>query len=121
MAAVLGASGTLPPVQERGGPRPFDVSTRGLIEADPEGWLKWLGLPLNGRVRPVDSDISTVLATVDKVLRVEAASPWLAHVEIQAGHDPALPLRLLQYHALLLHRPQLPVSTTVVLLRRQAR
>jgi hypothetical protein len=29
----------MPLVQERGGPRPFDVATRGLIETDPVGWL----------------------------------------------------------------------------------
>jgi predicted transposase YdaD len=92
-----------------------------LIEADPEGWLAWLGLPANGPVHPIDSDVSTVLATVDKVLRIEAPAPWLAHVELQASRDPLLPLRLLQYHALLLHRHQVRVSTTVVLLRRQAR
>jgi predicted transposase YdaD len=108
-------------VQERGGPRPFDASTRALIEGDPEGWLAWLGLAVNGPVRPIDSDLSTVLASVDKVIRVEAPSPWLAHVELQVSRDPVLPLRLLQYHALLLHRHRIPVATTVVLLRRQAR
>jgi predicted transposase YdaD len=108
-------------VQEQGGPRPFDASTRALIEGDPVGWLTWLGLPVDGPIQPIDSDISTVLAAVDKVLRVEAPSPWLAHVELQASRDPLLPVRLLQYHALLLHRHQIPVATTVVLLRRQAR
>jgi predicted transposase YdaD len=108
-------------VQEQGGPRPYDAATRGLIERDPEGWLRWLGLPADGPVRAVDSDLSTVLAAVDKVLRVDGPAPWLAHVELQSGRDPALPLRLLQYHALLLHRHRLPVATTVVLLSRKAR
>jgi predicted transposase YdaD len=72
-------------------------------------------------VHAVDSDVSTVLAEVDKVLRVGGPSPWLAHLELQVSHDPGLPRRLLQYHAILLHRHQIPVSTTVILLRRQAR
>jgi len=99
------------------GPRPFDVATRHLIEGDPASWLAWVGLPVNGPVHPVESDLSTVLADVDKVLRVEALAPWLAHLELQSTHDPRLPYRLLQYHALLLYRHSLPVETTVVLLR----
>ena len=72
---------------------------------------------MNGPVQAIDTDVSTVLAEVDKVLRVGAQSPWLAHFELQASRDRRLPFRLLQYHALLLHRHELPVETTVVLLR----
>jgi hypothetical protein len=102
------------------GPRPFDVSTRHLIESDPVGWLAWVGLPPDGPVRSVESDVGTVLAAVDKVLRIDAPSPWLAHFELQASYDRQLPFRLLQYHALLLCRHELPVETTIVLLRRSA-
>jgi predicted transposase YdaD len=117
---TLFASCTLPLVQERGGPRPFDVATRRLIEFDPEGWLRWIGLPVDGPVVSVDTEVSTVLAEVDKVLRVEAASPWLAHLELQASRDPTLPLRLRRYHAILLYLHRIPVVTTVVLLLPQA-
>jgi hypothetical protein len=58
-----------------------------------------------------------VLAVVDKALRVDSPVPYLAHFELQAGYDPRLPSRLLQYHALLLHRHGLPVESTVVLVR----
>ena len=67
-------------------------------------WLRWIGLPVSDPVHAVDSEVSTVLAEVDKVLRVEAATPWYAHIEVQTGHDPELPSRLLQYHVLLRHR-----------------
>jgi predicted transposase YdaD len=111
-------------VQQSGGPRPFDVATRRLIETDPVGWLTWVGLPVDGPVdgpvRPIDSEVSTVLAEVDKVLRVDTPSPWLAHLEHQSSRDPGLPFRLLQYHALLLHEHRLPVATIVVLLRSEA-
>lgn len=107
-------------MQERGGPRRYDVATRTLIDTDPEGWLTWVGLPVDGPVQTIDSEVSTVLAVVDKVLRVDAPSPWLAHLELQASRDRLLPVRLLQYHALLLHRHELPVATTVVLLRPEA-
>ena len=107
-------------MQQGPGPRPYDVSPRSLIEGDPLAWLAWVGLPVNGPVHAIDSDVSTVLAEVDKVLRVDAASPWLAHFELQASRDRQLPFRLLQYHALLLRRHELPVESTVVLLRPEA-
>jgi len=114
------ASSILAVVQEGAGPRPFDVTTRRLIEEDPAGWLAWVGLPVNGPIRPVESEVSTVLAEVDKLLRIEAASPWLAHLEVQASRDPRLPSRLLQYHALLRHRHDLPIESTIILLRPEA-
>ena len=108
------------PVQEGAGPRPYDVSVSYLIELDPHGWLDWIGLPADGPVESIESDVGTVLAEVDKVLRIDGPSPWLAHIELQANHDPLLPSRLLQYHALLYHRHQVQIDTTVVLLRPEA-
>ena len=101
-------------MQEGRGPRPFDVATRRLIETDPAGWLALAGLPVDGPVRLLDSDVATVLTEVD------AASPWLAHLEPQTTHDPVLPRRMLQYHVLLLHRHDKPVASTVNLLRPEA-
>ncbi|MGE3912527.1 MAG: hypothetical protein AB7K36_24410 [Chloroflexota bacterium] len=71
-------------------------------------------------MRPIESDVGTVLAEVDKVLRVDGPTPWLAHLELQASRDARLPVRLLQYNALLHHRHQLAVESTVVLLRPEA-
>src|SRR4051794_30323038 len=107
-------------MQEQRGPRPFDATTRRLIENDPAGWLRYVGLPVDGPVHPIDSDLSTVLAEVDKVLRVDAPSPWLAHLELQTSRDRELPVRLFQYHALLHYRHGLPVASTVILLRPDA-
>lgn len=107
-------------MQSGPGPRPFDVSGGFLIDLDPRAWLDWLGLPVDGPIQSIESDVGTVLAEVDKVLRIEAPTPWLAHIELQATNDPDLPLRLVQYHALLLRRHQAPVETVVVLLRQDA-
>jgi len=104
-------------VQQGSGPRPFDVTPRDLIESDPAGWLAWVGLPVNGQVHTVNSEVSTVLAEVDKVLRIDAQPPWLAHFELQSTRDLELPFRLLQYHALLLRRHKERIESTVVLLR----
>jgi hypothetical protein len=117
---IHAAPATMRGMQHGPGPRPFDVSGGFLIDLDPGAWLDWLGMPADGPIQSIESDIGTVLAEVDKVLRIEAPTPWLAHIELQASHDPDLPLRLLQYHALLLRRHGIPVETVVVLLRREA-
>ncbi|MCC6176418.1 MAG: hypothetical protein IT305_14015 [Chloroflexi bacterium] len=96
------------------------MSTSYLIELNARAWLDWLELPVDGPVRTIESDVGTVLAEVDKVVRVDAPSPWLAHIELQASRDTRLPSRLLQYYALLRHRHDLPVESTVVLLRQLA-
>jgi len=118
--SVWPGTATLRAVQQQRGPRPFDVATRFLIDDDPEAWLTCARLPINGPAHVIESDVSTVLAQVDKVLKVDAPSPWLAHIELQVSYDRILPLRLLQYHALLRRRHELPVASVVVLLRQQA-
>lgn len=69
------------PVQQGPGRRPFDISGSFLIELDPPAWLDWLGLPIDGPVQSIESHVGTVLAEVDKVLRIDAPAPWLAHIE----------------------------------------
>jgi hypothetical protein len=58
-------------VQAGLGSRPFDVSTSSLIDRDPAAWLACVGLSVDGPVSVIESDVSTVLADVDKVLRVD--------------------------------------------------
>jgi predicted transposase YdaD len=68
----------------------------------------------------IDGDVSTVSAMADKVLRIEESQPWLLHFEFQASYEPDLPRRMLQYNVLLNSRHDVPVQSTVVLLRREA-
>jgi predicted transposase YdaD len=92
-----------------------------LIELDPHGWLDWLGLPADGPIESIETDLGTVLAEVDKLLLIDGPEPWIAHIEVQSNRDPGLPSRLLQYNALVHHRRnQIRVETTVVLLRPEA-
>jgi predicted transposase YdaD len=100
--------------------RPFDATLKHLFDIDPRAWLAYVGLPADAPAAVIDADLSTVLAEADKVVRVDGPSPWLAHVELQATYDPALPARLLQYSALLHRRHGLPVASLVVLLRPDA-
>jgi len=55
--------------------RPFDVSTKHLLETYPTAWLAYVGLPSTGLVDVVDADLSAVLAEADKVLRLAEPSP----------------------------------------------
>ena len=72
----------------------FDALTRSLLEKYPADWLNQLGLIHGEPVRVVNSDLSSVTAKADKVIRVEGPQPWLIRIELQAGYDRTLPRRL---------------------------
>ena len=69
----------------------FDALTRSLLEKYPADWLNQLGLIHVEPVRVMNSDLSSVTAEADKVIRVEGPQPWLVHIELQAGYDRTLP------------------------------
>lgn len=100
--------------------KPFDNATKELLERYPEPWLRCFGLSLDGPVRVIDADLSTVSAEADKVFRIEGPKPYLVHLEMQASADPTLPRRLLRYNALLDLRLGLRVHSVAVLLRPEA-
>jgi predicted transposase YdaD len=97
--------------------KPYDATTKDLLETAPADWLAFLGHPAPGRVRLIDADLSTVTTAADKVFLVEEDPPWLLHLELQSGADASLPRRVLKYNVLLAERHGLPVSSSVVLLR----
>src|SRR5437660_5237830 len=98
----------------------FDAVTRALLESHPTDWLNLLGLIHGEPAHVVNSDLSTVTAEADKVIRVEGPVPWLVHIELQTHFDKKLPRRLLRYNALLNLRHNLPVHTVAVLLQVEA-
>ncbi len=102
--------------------KPFDATTRNLIELRPADWLAYLGIPVvdPSRVTVIDSNLSTVTADADKVLWVEDPSPWIEHIELQAGRDIGLADRMHLYSTLLRTRHGVPVRTSLVLLRQAA-
>ena len=100
--------------------KPFDATTKYLLELDPGAWLRYVGLPRAGPASVVNSDVSTVVAETDKVIRVDEPMPWLAHLELQSGRDPTLAARLHAYNALLYRRHGLPICSVAVLLRPEA-
>lgn len=101
--------------------KPYDVTSKDLIEAAPADWVAFFGRPVDpAKVRVIDADVSAVSAAADKVIRVEDDPPWILHLEFQASSETGLPRRWLRYNALLHERHGCPVATAVVLLRKEA-
>jgi predicted transposase YdaD len=100
--------------------KPFDATTKDLLESDPVAWMAYLGLHPHGAVEVIDSDLSTVTAEADKVFRVVGPESYLVHVEMQSSADITLPRRLLRYNVLLDHRHKMRVWSIAVLLRPEA-
>ena len=73
--------------------KPFDTTTKELLEGFPESWMAYLGLTPDGPIHAIDSNLSTLPAEADKVFQVDGPAPYLVHVEMQAGQDRSLPRR----------------------------
>ena len=105
-------------------PKPFDATSKHLIEWRPADWLMLADLPVPPEpqaVTLVPADLSAVTAAADTLIRVEAGpSSYLAHVEFQSGADPRLDERVMMYNVLARWRRRLPIRSVIVLLRPQA-
>jgi predicted transposase YdaD len=101
--------------------KPFDTSGKTLLEVAPADWVTFLGFPCRpDQVTVLDANVTMVNKSADKVILVSSDQPWLLHVEFQSDHELRLPRRMLSYNALLQHHHDLPVSTVVLLLRKEA-
>ena len=98
----------------------FDVATKELIWDGPAEWLERLGIGPVGPVEVIDSDVTTLTAAADKVIRVGGAEPYLVNVELQSSHQTDLAETVWFRQAALYHRHRLPVLTVLILLRREA-
>jgi predicted transposase YdaD len=97
--------------------KPFDATSKALIEFRPADWPAFLGVAARS-VEVLDADVSTVTAATDKVLLVEtAAGDCIQHFDFQSSPDASVPRRTHGYSALLEERHLLPVDSVVVLLR----
>ena len=95
---------------------PFDATTKELVRFRPQDWLQLLGLP-PAPCQLVDADLATVSTEADRLIRVQGDTPYLVHIEFQAGHDGnSVPGRLLRYNVLALVQTSLPVVSFVILL-----
>jgi hypothetical protein len=99
---------------------PFDVSAKELIWDDPAAWLERLGIGPPGPVELIDSVITTLTASADKVIKVAGPAPYLVVLELQSSHQTDLIETIWFRQAALFHRHRLPVLTVLVLLRWEA-
>ena len=98
----------------------FDATIKKLVESHPADWLAFAKLPPAESLKILDTDLSTVSPAADKVLRVDAAEPYIAHLEFQSGADSDFDQRMLLYNVLLRSKHKLPVRGVVILLRPEA-
>jgi hypothetical protein len=98
---------------------PFDATMRELFELEPAAWLEFLGIPVvdPNQVEVIDSNLSTVTAEADKVVRVGGPQPVIVHIEFLSGRDLAYPEQAHWYNTLLHRRHRVPAWTVLVLLR----
>ena len=99
--------------------KPFDATLKAILEASPTNWPRLAGLRV-GQAEVIDSDISTVTAATDKVIRILGDHPYLLPIDFQGSPDSSLPDRVLVYNVLLRYRHKIPVQSVVVLLRPEA-
>jgi hypothetical protein len=99
---------------------PFDVAAKELVWDDPAKWLHRFGIDPKGPVDVIDSDITTLTAAADKVIRVGGSEPFLVDIELQSYHDTSLARTLWYRQVALDYRHDLPVHTILVLLCKEA-
>ena len=73
-----------------------------------------------GPVTVIDSDITTLTASADKVLRVDGPEPYLVDLDPHSYHDTGLARTLWYRQVALDYRHNLPVLTVLVLLCKEA-
>jgi hypothetical protein len=98
----------------------FDVSTKELVWDDPVACLERFGVGPPGPVEVIDSDITTLTAVADKVIKVGGPEPYLVDIEFQSYHDTKVTRTLWFRQVALDYRHNLPVLTVLVLLRKEA-
>ncbi|MDB5291748.1 MAG: hypothetical protein JWL69_2989 [Phycisphaerales bacterium] len=98
----------------------YDATMKHLVEAHPADWLAFAKMPPANTVEVIDADVSSVGMAADKVIRVVAPDPYIAHLEFQSAADSDIDRRMLFYNVLLRWRHKLPVRSVVMLLRPQA-
>ena len=98
----------------------FDVSAKELVWDDPAAWLERFAIGPRGPVEIIDSDITALTASADKVLKVGGLNPYLVDLEPHSYHDTSLTRTLWFRQVALDYRHDLPVLTVLVLLCKEA-
>lgn len=98
-------------------PKSFDATTKFLVETHPADWVRLLKLPY-GEAKLLDTDLSTVTAAADTLLRVSTVPPYLLILDFQGNHDSELLARLQLYRSLVRREnPRIAITCALILLR----
>ena len=97
----------------------LDVSAKELVWDDPAAWVDRFGIGPPGPVSVIDSEITTLTASADKVLKVNGPAPYLLNLEPHSYHDTELARKLWYRQVALDYRHDLPVLTVLILLPRR--
>jgi hypothetical protein len=98
----------------------YDVATKELVWEVPSACLERFGVACPGVVEVIDSDITTLTASADKVIRVLEPEPYLVNIELQSYDDSSLARTLWYRQVALDYRHDLSVLTVLVLLCKKA-
>jgi hypothetical protein len=101
-------------------PNDSDVTAKELIWEGAADWLARLTTGPIGKVTIIDSNITTMTADADKVLKVGGRRPYLLVLEPHSYHDRTLLRRLWYRQVALDYRHNLSVLTVLILLRKEA-
>lgn len=101
-------------------PHPFDATLKDLVRRYPDDFKRLLGLKTPGKAHALNVDLAIVSAATDVVLGIGEPPTVVVDLNFQASRDRQLASRLHLYNALLHNQLQVPVQSTVVLLRREA-
>lgn len=100
--------------------KPYDASSKFLIELHPEDWLRFLNLEATS-VEIVDADLSTVTASADKIIKIINESDiYGLHVDIQSAYDMNLDDRVHGYNVLAKLKFAMMIASVVFLLHPRA-
>jgi hypothetical protein len=97
----------------------LDATMREIYEIEPAAWLEFLGIPVldPSLVDVIDSNLSTVTADSDKLIRLRGPAPLILHAEFLSGRVVSYPRQLHRYNALAGYKHGVPVWSVLFLLR----
>jgi hypothetical protein len=102
--------------------KPFDATLNALIDLGASQWAdcfaRVAGMPV-GPSTPLDTDLARSLQA-DRVFRIDAAQPYVLHLELEANPRSGIPAELLRYNTMIDIQHDLPVETVLILLRPKA-
>jgi hypothetical protein len=101
--------------------KPFDATLKDLASESPEAFVWEFDGPPQLPVSALNVDLSTVTTAADLVFGLGNPLQEVLHIDCQAGPKADLAADLHAYNSLLYRRCQVPVHTSVLLLRPEAR